>query len=246
MSAPDAPEPMRRTELPSQPWQHLSIGFLGPLPSGHYLFVVIDYFSRYKEVEIMTKIDSNETINRLETMFARFGLPKSVTADNGAQFTSNEIKDFFSKHNIRLISTTPFWPQQNGEVERQNRSLLKRLKISQNTKGDWKADLKKYLLMYRSTPHSTTLRSPANLMFSYHIRDKLPTMNQPLEVEDELRERDKNKKEKEKEYADSKRGARPNDIAVGDFVLAKRQIVPNKLQTPFETIPYKVVRACKI
>lgn len=241
VSAPDAPEPMRRTELPSQPWQHLAMDFLGPLPSGHYLFVVIDYFSRFKEVEIMTKIDSNETIDRLETMFARFGLPMSVTADNGRQFISREIKDFFEKHNIRLISTTPFWPQQNGEVERQNRSLLKRLKISQNTKSDWKTDLKKYLLMYRSTPHSTTLRSPADLMFRYQIRDKLPTMNQPLEAEEELRERDKNEKEKGKEYADGKRGARPSVIAVGDVVLAKRQIVSNKLQSGFETTPYKVI-----
>lgn len=115
------------------------------------------------------------------------------------------------------------------------------LKISQNTNGDWKSDLKKYLLMYRSTPHSTTLRSPADLMFSYRMRDKLPMMTQPLEVDEELRERDKNKKEKEKEYADEKRGARPSNVAVGDVVLAKRRIVSNKLQPAFETTPYNVV-----
>lgn len=45
--------------------------------------------------------------------------------------------------------------QQNGEVERQNRSILKRLTISQATDSDWKDDLNKYLIMYRSTPHST-------------------------------------------------------------------------------------------
>lgn len=84
--------------------------------------------------------------------------------------------------------------------------------------------------MYRSTPHSSTLRAPADLMFSYRIRDKLPTMNQPLEVDGELQDRDKEKKNKEKEYA-----------AVGDLVLAKRHIISNKLQSPFKTTPYRVV-----
>ena len=56
VSAPPAPEPMKRRELPSAPWQHVAIDFLGPLPSGHSLLVVVDYFSRYIEVEIMKKL----------------------------------------------------------------------------------------------------------------------------------------------------------------------------------------------
>lgn len=68
--------------------------FLGPLPSGHHIFVLIDYYSRYFEIEIMTKIDSKATITRLRTIFARFGLPLSITADNGRQFISQEMKDY--------------------------------------------------------------------------------------------------------------------------------------------------------
>lgn len=93
----------------------------------------------------------------------------------------------------------------NGEVERQNRSLLKRLIISQNEKGNWREDLNKYLHMYRATPHSTTLKSPAELMFNRNIRDKLPTIKQPLELLDgEVRDRDKIMKEKGKIYGDKK------------------------------------------
>ena len=29
------------------------------------------------------------------------------------------------------LNTTPLWPQANGEIERQNRSILKRLRIAQ-------------------------------------------------------------------------------------------------------------------
>uniref|UniRef100_A0A182YRT6 Uncharacterized protein n=1 Tax=Anopheles stephensi TaxID=30069 RepID=A0A182YRT6_ANOST len=103
VSIPSAPEPMIRRELPSAPWQHVAIDFLGPLPSGHSLLVVVDYFSRYIEVEIMKKIDSTETIKRLNPIFARFGLPLSITADNGPQFSSDEFKVYCNHLRIQQL-----------------------------------------------------------------------------------------------------------------------------------------------
>lgn len=52
VSAPNPPHPMKRHELPSNPWVDIAIDLLGPLPSGEYLFVVIDYYSRYKEISV--------------------------------------------------------------------------------------------------------------------------------------------------------------------------------------------------
>lgn len=97
--------------------------------------------------------------SRYIEIFARFGLPISITADNGPQFASEEFHTYCESNNIELISTTPYWPQWNGEVERQNRSILKRLKISQCTGKNWMEDLNEFLLMYRSTPHSTTQKT---------------------------------------------------------------------------------------
>lgn len=70
---PSKPVPMSRRELPTKPWVDIAIDFMGPLPSGEYLLVAIDYFSRYKEVEVMTRITSRETVDRLETVFTRLG-----------------------------------------------------------------------------------------------------------------------------------------------------------------------------
>ena len=42
--------------------------------------------------------------------------------------------------------TTPLWPQANGEEERQNRSLLKRMRIAQAEVKEWKKDVCKYLV----------------------------------------------------------------------------------------------------
>lgn len=241
VSAPAAPEPMKRKELPSEPWQHVAIDYLGPLPSGHNLLVIVDYYSRYIEIEIMTKIDSTETIKRLQTIFARFGLPLSITADNGGQFGSNEFRDYCETHNIHLNSTIPYWPQQNGEVERQNKSILKRLIISQNTGRAWRDDLNEYLLMYRSSPHSTTQKAPAQMLFGRNIRDKLPSIHQPMEIDEETADKDKEKKEKEKQYADARRHAKVSEIGIGDEVLVKRMKKANKLSSNYEPDPFKVV-----
>lgn len=240
-SIQSAPEPLKTTPLPSKPWQHLAVDYLGPLPSGHNLLVLVDYYSRYIEIDIMKKIDSTQTIRRLNTIFARFGIPITLTADNGPQFASEEFKKFCESNNIKLISTTPYWPQQNGEVERQNRSILKRIVISQNTGGNWMDDLQQYLLMYRSTPHSTTLKTPSELLFGFNIRDKLPNMEQPFQQDEEAADRDKEKKEKSKEYTDKKRNAVESNIEKGDEVLVKKAAKTNKLTPNFDPEPMTVI-----
>jgi hypothetical protein len=45
----------RTTEtLPEKAWTNVAVDFVGPFPTGEYLIVVIDEYSRYPEVEILT------------------------------------------------------------------------------------------------------------------------------------------------------------------------------------------------
>ena len=46
-------EPRKMLEMPSKPRTTLSADFCGPLPSGDYLFVITDEYSRYPIVEII-------------------------------------------------------------------------------------------------------------------------------------------------------------------------------------------------
>ncbi|XP_055633121.1 uncharacterized protein K02A2.6-like [Toxorhynchites rutilus septentrionalis] len=131
VSLPDRPEPMRRKKLPVTPRTDVAIDFLSPLPSGDYLLVIVDYFSRYKEIEVPRKITASETSERLERIFVRLGYPQTITLVYGRQFISTEFETYCKRRGIHLNNTTPYWPQENGLVERQNRSLVKRLKISQ-------------------------------------------------------------------------------------------------------------------
>lgn len=91
VSAPDAPEPLKRMTLPNGPLRHLAIDFLGPLPNGTYIFAVVDYYSRFLEIKMMQKIDTKPVIRVLHELFARHGVPLAITCDNGPQFISTEF-----------------------------------------------------------------------------------------------------------------------------------------------------------
>nr|CAH7764201.1 unnamed protein product [Callosobruchus chinensis] len=241
VSAPGAPEPLKRREFPIHPWADVAIDYLGPLPEGYYILVIVDYFSRYMEVETTKTITTDKTILILRKICTRLGYPYSITADNGPQFgRSTEFKKFCEANNIKLFTTIPYWPQQNGEVERQNRSLVKRLKISKALGNDWKLDLQDYLLMYHNTPHPSTGKTPAELFFGRKLKDKLPMITD-LNIEEEVRDKDSLVKQKGKEYADKRRHARDSEITEGDTVILKRMRKENKLDTTFDATPHTVI-----
>ena len=237
------PEPMSRVLPPSAPWQDCGADLLGPLPTGESILVVIDYYSRFLEVAILKSTTSAKVIEALAPMFARFGFPFSLRTDNGPQFVSEEFEAYLRANGIEHRKTTPLWPQANGEVERQNRSLLKCLQIAHLEGKNWRTELLVWLMAYRSTPQTTTGTTPCYMMFGHEVRSKLPelrgeTVGVPGE---EVRERDWSSKLKGKAYADLKRGATPKSIRVGDTVLLKAEKT-NKLSTNFNPAPFKVVQ----
>ena len=105
-------------------------------------------------------------ISSLEEIFARQGLPESLTYDNAPHFVSTECTGYMEQQGIRHHGVTAKLPQANGEVERQNSSLLKRLQITHAEKKDWKEELNVYLAAQRSLPHSTTVLMQALLRCS--------------------------------------------------------------------------------
>ncbi|CAC5383109.1 unnamed protein product [Mytilus coruscus] len=225
VSQPSKPEPFKRTESPSAPWQHLAADLLGPLPSNHYMFVLVDYYSRYFEVAATKNISSENITSLISKFCLTHGLPLSIHTDNGPQFVSQHFKNFMSEHGKVHHRTTPLWPQANGEVERQNRSIMKRVKIVQGEGRDWKFELRV---------------SPSELLFGRKIRTKLPELIDYNVNDFEVRDRDAEQKEKGKIYADKRRGACESDIRVDDQVLV-RQDRENKMSTPFVPSPFKVV-----
>ena len=146
------------------------------------------------------------------------------------------FKAYLKESGIKHRRVTAKWAQANGEVERQNSSILKRLRLAHAEGKDWKRELVKYMAVYRTTPHHTTGKTLAFLLMGRHLRKKLPQLSQPVHGDEETRDRDQAMKFKSKQYADTKRNARTSDVQPDDIVLL-RQEKRNKLSTTFGTQP---------
>ena len=236
------PEPLKPTVLPDKPWQKVSVDICGPFPGGEYILVAIDYYSRWFELGILYSITSSKVIGLLENWFTSHGLPEVLVSDNGVQFTSSEFSQFMSNNGIHHRKVTPYSPQANGEVERQNRTILQAIRAFVQEGKSWKKELNTFLFAYRTTPHSVTGISPAELMYGSKLRTKLPDMSHSNSnvVEGEIRDRDCLRKDKGKDYFDQRKHVKESDLQIGDTVIL-RQSKENKLSTAYDAEPYRVV-----
>ena len=78
------------TQMPQSLWEVLNIVFYGPLPTGEYLLVVIDRYSRFPEVEIVSSTKASVVIPKLDRKFAVHGIPAIVRSDNGPPFNRED------------------------------------------------------------------------------------------------------------------------------------------------------------
>ena len=54
-----------------------------------------------------------------------FGLPiKKMRSDNGTEFKNTQVEEFLNEEGIKHEFSAPYIPQQNGVVERKNRTLI--------------------------------------------------------------------------------------------------------------------------
>ena len=54
---------------------------------------------------------------------------KTFLSDNGGEFTSNEFKELCKDFGIKRDLSTPYNPQQNGIVERKNRTIMEAARV---------------------------------------------------------------------------------------------------------------------
>ena len=162
-----APAPLHMWEWPSRPWSRLHIDYAGPF-MGKMFLVVVDAYSKWLDVQVVPSATSQNTINVLRSLFATHGLPELIVSDNGTAFTSEQFRDFLKKNGIRQITSAPYHPATNGLAERAVQTFKMGMKKSKP--GDITTQLARFLFHYRTTPHSTTGVTPAELLMGRPLR----------------------------------------------------------------------------
>lgn len=136
-------------ECPVMVWDLLAVDFVGPVQSGNgeskFIIVLIDYFSKWVELEIVEKADADTVVKFLSNVFLREGLPKRLISDNGTHFTASKVETFLKRNGIQHNKTSVYHPSGNGAVERFNRVIKGTIQIACKNRRNWEAEVKKML-----------------------------------------------------------------------------------------------------
>ena len=195
-------EPLQMTSA-IRAWEEVSMDF-ADVGERTYLLIIVDDFTRYPEVEILSSLKASTVIPKLESVFARWGIPKVVKTDNGPPFNSKNFTEYAKISGFRHRKTTPLWPEANGEAERFVRTIKKAISAARIKHRNWQYEMWVFLRNYRATPHTSTKVPPATAMMGREIRTRLPqdTHVRLTAVDKQVKRSDEKAKEQMKKYAD--------------------------------------------
>ncbi|XP_062514748.1 uncharacterized protein K02A2.6-like [Corticium candelabrum] len=168
---PSTTNPPHPWLYPNRPWErvHCDLAEFG----GRQYFVMMDAYSKWPDIyDLGTSASTTKVIDALRRSFSSNGLPERLVSDNGPQFISLEFRDFVQSNGIRHQLTPPYHPASNGQAERLVQELKKSLRGKPAARS-WSHQLSLFLLHYRSTPHTTTGKSPAELQLKRTLRTRL-------------------------------------------------------------------------
>lgn len=208
------------SSVPDRPWQVIGTDICDvkkrPYP------IVVDYFSKFIEVNYFASLASSGTIHVLKSLFVRHGIPEVVRSDNGPQYDSAKFAKFAKDWEFKHVTSSPLYAQSNGEAERAVQTAKNLLQKE--------SDPAKAFLAYRSTPLQGG-KSPSELLLGRQIRCTLPCVITSLVpswpgIENWKRE-ESERKIKQKQYYDARHGVKElHTLQPGDRVWVQGEKKP--------------------
>ena len=162
-------EPLKQHNEGDGPWQKIGLDFF-EIPGKDYL-IVVDYYSNFIEIDLLTSQTSTHTTTLLRKHFAPYGIPRVIVSDGGPQFTSQELHSFTTNWGISHHTPSPVHQRANGKAEAAVK-IMKSLLIKPYRDG---GDPYEAILKRRNT-HRQDALSSAQMMFNRKTRSFLPSL----------------------------------------------------------------------
>jgi transposase InsO family protein len=93
------------------------------------VLVAIDYSTKCTEVVPLNYMMHKDVIEFItEHIIHRFGIPQTLMTNQGTSFVSGQDREFIESYNIKLLSSSPYYVQANGQAKSNNKTLIKFIK----------------------------------------------------------------------------------------------------------------------
>jgi hypothetical protein len=112
-----------------------------------------------------------EVINFVqEHIIYRFEIPQTLTTDQGTSFMSHQFQEFVGSLKIKLLNSSPYYAQANGQAEASNKILIRLIKkkIEERPKR-WHEVLSEALWAHRTAKHGAIKVTPNELVYGQEV-----------------------------------------------------------------------------
>ena len=159
--------------IPTKPWDSIGMDFIGPFPEAkgfNYLWVVI---CRMTSMVHLIPVHTTMTAVQLSWIYKReivrlHGLPNSIVSDRDSKFTSKWWRELHRVLGAKLLMSTSFHPQTDGQTERANRNIGQIFRaVVRHDQKDWvdRVDLTEFAI--NASIAETTKFAPFELNGGY-------------------------------------------------------------------------------
>jgi transposase InsO family protein len=101
-----------------------------------------------------------------EHIIYRFGVPQTLTTDQGPSFMSHQFSEFVEFIKIKLMNSSPYYAQANGQTEASNKVLIKIIKKwIEDKPRRWHEKLSEALWAQRTSRNGATKVTPFELVY---------------------------------------------------------------------------------
>jgi hypothetical protein len=251
--------------VPQGVWEDVTMDFIEGLPKSEgfdTILVVVDRFSKYSHFFPLKHPFTAKGVAQvfLDNVVKLHGVPKSLVSDRDKVFTSSFWKNLFQLMEVKLLMSTAYHPQTDGQSERVNQCLEMYLRCAVNSQPTkWKSWLALAEYWYNTTYHAVLGCTPFRVLYGYDA----PMLALPrlINIEDPdvttwvkersafsamLKEQLARAQLRMKQYAD--KGRTPREFQVGELVLLKLQPYAQKtvVNRPCPKLSFKFFGPYKI